>query len=174
MRWDSNPVPAERCRPARGHLFGLSHEYRILCSRFFHSLTQVSMSNPWIAPLNNIPLVPHSISCYVHISVTSQSLRADESNLVPRRTNLISPKLSHITKRPLGRLRRRREGNIKLDLQGVGWPGMDWIYLVQDRGRWWALVNAVMNHRVPQNAGNFLTSSEPVSFTRRILLHGVS
>jgi hypothetical protein len=35
---------------------------------------------------------------------------------------------------------------------------MDWIYLVKDRDRWWALVNAVMKLRVPKNAGNFLTS----------------
>jgi len=52
-------------------------------------------------------------------------------------------------KRPLGRRRRRWEDNIKMDLQEVGWVGMDWIGLAQDRDRWRALVNAVMNLRVP-------------------------
>jgi len=52
-------------------------------------------------------------------------------------------------KRPLGRPRLRWEDNIKMDLQEVGCEGMDWIELVQDRDRWWALVNAVMNLRVP-------------------------
>jgi len=52
-------------------------------------------------------------------------------------------------KRPLGRPRRRWEDNIKMDVQEVGCGGMDWIELAQDRERWRALVNAVMNLRVP-------------------------
>ena len=52
-------------------------------------------------------------------------------------------------KRPLGRHRRRWEDDIKMDLQEVGCGVMDWIELAQDRGRWRALVNAVMNLRVP-------------------------
>jgi hypothetical protein len=61
-------------------------------------------------------------------------------------------------KRQLGKPRRRWENNIKMDLQEVGCWVMDWIELVQDRDRWRALVNEVMDLRVLQNAGNFLTS----------------
>jgi len=52
-------------------------------------------------------------------------------------------------KRPLGRPRHRWEDNIKVDLQEVGCGGLDWIELAQDRDKWWALVNAVMNLWVP-------------------------
>ena len=52
-------------------------------------------------------------------------------------------------KRPLGRPRRRWEDNIKIYLQEVGCEGVNWIELAQDRDSWRALVNAVMNLRVP-------------------------
>jgi len=61
-------------------------------------------------------------------------------------------------KSPFGRPRRSWEDNIKMDLQEVGCGGMDWIELAQDRDRWRALVNAVMNLRVAQNEGKFLNS----------------
>jgi hypothetical protein len=52
-------------------------------------------------------------------------------------------------RRPFGRPRRSWEDNIKMDLREVGWEGMEWIEVAQDRDRWRALVNAVMNLRVP-------------------------
>ena len=51
-------------------------------------------------------------------------------------------------KRPLGRPRRRWKNNIKVDIQEVGCRGMDWIKLAQDRDRWWALANTLMNFYV--------------------------
>jgi hypothetical protein len=52
-------------------------------------------------------------------------------------------------KRPLGRPRRRWVDNLKIHLGEVGWGGMDWIALDQARDQWRALVNSVMNLRVP-------------------------
>ena len=74
----------------------------------------------------------------------------------------------------VGRPRRRRVDNIRMDLQEVGCGYMDWIGWAQDRDNWRMLVSAVMNIWVPSNAGNFLTSCKPGSFSRRTLHHGVS
>ena len=52
-------------------------------------------------------------------------------------------------KRPLGRPRRIWEENVKMGLQGVGCGATDWIDVARDRDRWRALVNTVMNLRVP-------------------------
>jgi hypothetical protein len=52
-------------------------------------------------------------------------------------------------RRSLGRPRLRWEDNIKMNLQEVVWGRMEWVDLAQDRDKWWALVNAIMNLRVP-------------------------
>jgi hypothetical protein len=52
-------------------------------------------------------------------------------------------------KRLLGRPRRRWVDNIQMDLRDIGWGGMDCVYLAQDRNQWRALVNTIMNLRVP-------------------------
>jgi hypothetical protein len=51
-------------------------------------------------------------------------------------------------KRPLERPRHRWEDGIRMDLREIGWGNVDWIQLAQERDRWWALVNTVMNLRV--------------------------
>jgi hypothetical protein len=53
------------------------------------------------------------------------------------------------SKRPLGRQRCRWVDNIKIDIKEIGWYGMEWIDLAQDRDQWRALMNTVMNLRVP-------------------------
>jgi hypothetical protein len=73
-------------------------------------------------------------------------------------------------KRPLGRPRRRWVDNIKIDLRETECDGMDWIDLIQDRDQWRALVNTVMNLRVPYNFGKFLSSCTIGSFSRRAQL----
>jgi hypothetical protein len=58
-----------------------------------------------------------------------------------------------------------------MDLKEIGWDGGDWIDLAHDRHQWRTLVNAVMNLRVPQNAGKFLSSCTIDSLSRRAQLH---
>jgi hypothetical protein len=55
----------------------------------------------------------------------------------------------------------------------IGWEGVDWIHLAQDRDQWQVTVNTVMKLRVPLKARNFLTSWVTISFSRRTVLHGV-
>jgi hypothetical protein len=52
-------------------------------------------------------------------------------------------------KTPLGRPRRKWMDNTKMDLREIGWDGVDWIHMTQDRDQWKALVNTVLNLRVP-------------------------
>jgi hypothetical protein len=61
--------------------------------------------------------------------------------------------------------------NIKIDLREIGWDGMDWIDLAQDRDQWRTLENMVMDLRVPYNAGKFLSSCTIGGFSRRAQLH---
>jgi hypothetical protein len=64
--------------------------------------------------------------------------------------------------------------NTKIDLRDIGWGGMHWIDLAQDRVQWRALVNTVMNLLVQLNAGKFLSSCTIGDFSRRAQLHEVS
>jgi hypothetical protein len=60
-------------------------------------------------------------------------------------------------KRLLGGPRCRVENNIKMDLREIGWGGMDWIDLAQDRIHWRALVRTVMNLRIPYYVGKLFS-----------------
>jgi hypothetical protein len=61
-----------------------------------------------------------------------------------------------------------------MDLREIGWGGMDWIDLAQDMDQWRDLVNTVMNLRVPQNVGKFLSGCASGGFSRRAQRHVVS
>jgi hypothetical protein len=77
-------------------------------------------------------------------------------------------------KRPIGRPRHRWEDDIKTDLREIGWGGMDWIHLAQNRDQWRALVNMKMNLQVPQHFWKFLNRLATGSFSKRTQLYGVS
>jgi hypothetical protein len=70
----------------------------------------------------------------------------------------------------LGRSRRRWVDNIKIDLREIGWDNMKCIDLAQDRDQWRALVNMVMNFRVPKKVGKFYSSCTVGGFRRRAQL----
>jgi hypothetical protein len=74
-------------------------------------------------------------------------------------------------KRPLRRPRCWWVVNVKIE---IGWDGMDWIDLAQDRDQWRALVNTIMDLRVTQNVGKFLSICITGGFSRRAQLHAIS
>jgi hypothetical protein len=76
-------------------------------------------------------------------------------------------------KRPVGRPRRRWVHNIRMDLGEVGWGDVDWIGLAQDRKRWRALVNSVLNLRVPRNAGKLSSGLTCSGLSSSAQLHRV-
>jgi hypothetical protein len=77
-------------------------------------------------------------------------------------------------KKPLGKPRRRWVYNIKLYLVEIEWGGVVWIGLLQDRDKWRALVNAVMNLRVPQNVGKLSSGYTTGELSISAQLHRVS
>jgi hypothetical protein len=76
-------------------------------------------------------------------------------------------------RRPLGRPRRRWLDNIRTDLVEVGWCDVDWIGLAQDRDRWRALVNSVLNLRIPKNAGKLSSGVTTRDLSSSAQLHVV-
>jgi hypothetical protein len=77
-------------------------------------------------------------------------------------------------RRPLGRPRRRWLDNIRMDLVEVGWGDVDWICLAQDRDRWRALVNSVLNFRVQYIAGKLSSVQRTMDLSSSAQLYGVS
>jgi hypothetical protein len=77
-------------------------------------------------------------------------------------------------KRLLGRTRRRWVDNIRMDLGEVGWGDVDWIGLAKDRNSWRAVVNSVLNLRVPWNAGKLSSVLASSGLSISVQLHIVS
>jgi hypothetical protein len=74
-------------------------------------------------------------------------------------------------KRPLGKPRSRWVDNIRMDLGDVRWGNVDWIGLVQDRNRWRALVNSVLNLRRPRNAEKLSSGLTSGGLSSSVQLH---
>jgi hypothetical protein len=77
-------------------------------------------------------------------------------------------------KRPLGSPRRRWVNIIRMELWEMGWGDMDWIGLAKDKNRWRALVNSVLNFRVPWNAGKLSSGVTSSGLSSSAQLHTVS
>jgi hypothetical protein len=77
-------------------------------------------------------------------------------------------------KGPLGRPRHRWVNNIRMNLVEIGFGEVDWIGLAQDRYRWRALVNAVMNLRFPYNAGKLPSGCTTCGLSSSAQLHRIS
>jgi hypothetical protein len=77
-------------------------------------------------------------------------------------------------RRTLGKPRRRRMDNIEMDVGEMEWCELDWIGLLQDRDRWKALVNAVMNLRAPYNSGKLSSGFTTGCLSSSAQLHRVS
>jgi hypothetical protein len=77
-------------------------------------------------------------------------------------------------KRPPGRPRRRWVDNIRMDLGEVGWGDVEWIGLAKDRNRWIALVNSVLNLRVPRSVGKLSSGLTSSGLSSCAQLHRVS
>jgi hypothetical protein len=64
--------------------------------------------------------------------------------------------------------------NIRMDLGEVGWGDVDWIGLAQDRNRWRALMNSVLNLRIPRNAGKLWSGLTSSGLSTSVQLHTIS
>ena len=148
-----------------------SHSWRssLILSTLYALVSPVVSFPPVSPPRPYTPPSPHPYAPHAHpISFFSMARMGEERTVY--RFLVGKPE----GKRPLGWPLGRWVDNIRMDLQAVGCGYMDWTRLAQDRDRWRTYVSAVMNIRVPWNAGNFLTSCKPVNFSRRTLHHGVS